>query len=263
MTRSQLEHAIRAVADITNETELIVIGSQAILGQYPNAPEELLISAEVDIYAPRRPDLSDVIDGALGEMSRFERIFDFRVDGVSPTTATLPGGWETRLFPICNTNTNWATGRCLECHDIAIAKYVAGRDKDLRYIRDLWGHGLIDHEIYGIEVEPDANQRRSSPSARQEDSARCAAVRAWSPTLNASAGATRTNAVVVLRNDRPGGVEEAHGGSVAPAPRLVSPESHVSESGRSSRSTEIRRCPGRQPCRLTSPRTHRGRIGLR
>ena len=41
MTRQELEHIIRAAADVTNEKELIIIGSQAILGQYPNAPEEL------------------------------------------------------------------------------------------------------------------------------------------------------------------------------------------------------------------------------
>ena len=52
MTRQELEHIIRAAADVTNEKELIIIGSQAILGQYPNAPEELLISMEADVYAP-------------------------------------------------------------------------------------------------------------------------------------------------------------------------------------------------------------------
>ena len=41
MTRQELEHIIRAAADVTNEKELIIIGSQTILGQYPNAPEEL------------------------------------------------------------------------------------------------------------------------------------------------------------------------------------------------------------------------------
>ena len=55
MTRTELEHIIRAVAAITNENELIVIGSQAILGQYPDAPDMLLVSKEADIYAPARP----------------------------------------------------------------------------------------------------------------------------------------------------------------------------------------------------------------
>ena len=32
MTRQELEHIIRAAADVTSEKELIIIGSQAILG---------------------------------------------------------------------------------------------------------------------------------------------------------------------------------------------------------------------------------------
>ena len=59
MTRQELEHIIRAAADVTNQEELIIIGSQAILGQYPNAPEELLISMEADVYAPKAPEPSD------------------------------------------------------------------------------------------------------------------------------------------------------------------------------------------------------------
>ena len=137
MKRSDLEHIIRAVADITEEKHLIVIGSQAILAQYPDAPDALLMSNEADIYAPRRPELSDLIDGAIGEMTHFDTTFGHYADGVSPTTATLPRGWEQRLVPICNENTNGATGWCLECHDIAIAKYAAGRDKDHRANRDV------------------------------------------------------------------------------------------------------------------------------
>ena len=44
MQRPQLEHIIRAAAGITGAGEFIVISSQAILGQFPNAPAELLIS---------------------------------------------------------------------------------------------------------------------------------------------------------------------------------------------------------------------------
>ena len=144
MTRAQLEHIIRAAARITGEKRLILIGSQAILGQFPDAPEPLLRSNEADIYAPDRPDRSELITGAIGPGSQFDRTFRYHGDGVTPTTATLPKGWEERLFPICNTNTDGATGWCLEVHDIAIAKYFANREKDRRYTKDLWKHRLIE-----------------------------------------------------------------------------------------------------------------------
>lgn len=49
MTRDQLEHAIRAACEIANDTELIVFGSQAILGTYSDPPESLTTSVEVDV----------------------------------------------------------------------------------------------------------------------------------------------------------------------------------------------------------------------
>ena len=121
MTRQELEHIIRAAADVTGQNKLIVIGSQAILGQYPDAPEELLVSMEADLYAPDAPELSDYIDGALGPDTLFDKTHGYHADGVSPSTASLPAGWDERLTPICNPNTNGATGWCIETHDIAVA----------------------------------------------------------------------------------------------------------------------------------------------
>jgi hypothetical protein len=37
VTREQLEHLIRAAAVIAADDEIVVIGSQAILGQFPRA----------------------------------------------------------------------------------------------------------------------------------------------------------------------------------------------------------------------------------
>ncbi len=46
MQRPQLEHIIRAAAGITGAQEFVIIGSQAVLGQFPHAPDELLVSIE-------------------------------------------------------------------------------------------------------------------------------------------------------------------------------------------------------------------------
>ena len=52
MTRAQLEHVIRAAADIADVEDIVVIGSQAILGQFPDAPASMRVSAEADVYSP-------------------------------------------------------------------------------------------------------------------------------------------------------------------------------------------------------------------
>jgi hypothetical protein len=54
MRIEHLEHIIRAAAVIADDDELIIIGSQAILGAYPRAPEALLVSAEADLYPKNR-----------------------------------------------------------------------------------------------------------------------------------------------------------------------------------------------------------------
>ena len=63
MTRQQLEHAIRAACEVAKDTELIIFGSQAILGQFPDAPPELRTSIEVDVQPLNHPEKVDLIDG--------------------------------------------------------------------------------------------------------------------------------------------------------------------------------------------------------
>jgi hypothetical protein len=59
MTRIELEHLIRAAAGIANDNDIVVIGSQAILGQFPEAPESMRISTEADLYPLHHPERAD------------------------------------------------------------------------------------------------------------------------------------------------------------------------------------------------------------
>ena len=170
MDRQQLEHIIRAAADITKERHFIIIGSQAILGQYPNAPAPLLLSMEADLYSPARVELSELIEGNIGRDSRFDDTYGYHADGVSPTTASLPKGWADRLTPICNANTNGATGWCIDVHDISIAKYAAGREKDQRYNGERWEAGYLDSEtlaqrLRDTELKPTDQSREQIEGA--------------------------------------------------------------------------------------------------
>ena len=147
MTRAALEHVLRAAAALTDERDFVVIGSQAILGQFPEAPEALLVSIEVDLYPRSAPLKSDIIDGAIGELSNFHQTFGYYAHGVDETTATLPAGWETRVVPVHNENTGGATGWCLEVHDLASSKLLAGRDRDLDFVEVLARQHMIDPTV--------------------------------------------------------------------------------------------------------------------
>jgi len=153
MTRAQLEHIIRAAGAIADTQDLVVIGSQAVLGQFPGAPEELLVSDEADVFPRGDPGRSDLIDGSIGQGSPFQRTFGYYAHGVDETTAILPEGWRDRLVLVAGENTRFVRGWCLEIHDLAIAKYAAGRDKDLNFTRALVRHGMVVREVLEQRLE--------------------------------------------------------------------------------------------------------------
>jgi hypothetical protein len=134
VNRAALEHLLRASADIADDDEIIVIGSQAILGEHPDAPAALCVSVEADVYPKNKPERWNVIDGAIGEGSTFHDTFGYYAQGVEEGTATLPEGWKERLVLVSNAGTRFAKGWCLETHDLLISKYVANREKDHRFI---------------------------------------------------------------------------------------------------------------------------------
>jgi hypothetical protein len=146
VTRAQLEHIIRAAATIAEDDEIVIIGSQSILGQFPEATGALTVSNEADVYPKNLPDRADLIDGSIGEGSPFHDTFGYYAQGVGPTTAVLPAGWEGRLIRVENANTRGAAGLCLEVHDLLLSKYVAGREKDARFSRAAVKAGLVRRE---------------------------------------------------------------------------------------------------------------------
>lgn len=73
MRRDQLEHAIRAACQIAGLTEVIIVGSQAILGTYSEErlPFYATRSVEIDVIpiaddAGEIARLADEIEGAAG-----------------------------------------------------------------------------------------------------------------------------------------------------------------------------------------------------
>lgn len=177
MNRAELEHVIRAAAVISGDDDIVVIGSQSILGQFPTAPSELLKSNEADVYPRNKPELADLIDGSIGGLSPFHDTFGYYGQGVAPETATLPAGWESRLVPVKNENTRGATGWCLEVHDLVLAKFAAGREKHDELVSAALGHRLVDAAEFLARLAsmPVSEDHRARIRARVEADARRAA----------------------------------------------------------------------------------------
>lgn len=160
MRREQLEHAIRTACQIIGRAEVIVVGSQSILGTYreDQLPADATMSVEVDILPVAVDDeetarLSDLIEGVAGEFSPFEELNGFSIDGVDLETSALPAGWRDRLVKVQNANTAGPsgepqfTGWCLDKEDLCVAKLCALREKDRNFVIALLGVGLVDPEI--------------------------------------------------------------------------------------------------------------------
>lgn len=143
MQRSQLEHLIRAAAEITNQYEFVVIGSQSIVGSIDAPPAECMVSMEADIYPLQAPELADLIDGSIGELSFFHDHFGYYAQGVGPETARLPRGWHDRLVRLQTAATNGRVAYCLDPLDLFVSKACAAREKDGAFNRALLTHGIV------------------------------------------------------------------------------------------------------------------------
>lgn len=143
MKREELEHIIRASSDVTNQYELVVVGSQSILGSVPYPESVFMVSMEADIYPLNAPEMADKIDGAIGEGSRFHEQFGYYAQGVGPETAVLPSDWLGRVHRVQNENTNGRVGYCLDVHDLFLAKAVAGREKDREFCKALFEYRYV------------------------------------------------------------------------------------------------------------------------
>jgi hypothetical protein len=164
MNRLQLEHIIRAAGSIADDNEIIILGSASIFAQFPNLPAHFLLSIEADVFPKNKPQMSDTIDGSIGELSPFHDAFGYYAHGVSKETAgNLPAGWDKRLIPIRGDNTGGITGWCLDIHDLMAGKYVSARDKDLGFIRTAIKQGLVNQQILRDRIEMldvDASQKK-------------------------------------------------------------------------------------------------------
>ena len=157
MRLDEFHHAIRAARDVLTQQggsgALVVMGSQSILAAFPPAAldSRLLMSAEVDVMpvaaeANEVERLSDYLHGALGQDSYFQETHGFHVDGITIETSVLHNGWVDRLVPEIDPASG-AVGWCLDPHDLAVAKLIAGRPKDVDFVAVLVETRLVDSVV--------------------------------------------------------------------------------------------------------------------
>ncbi|MGH7880359.1 MAG: DUF6036 family nucleotidyltransferase, partial [Candidatus Binataceae bacterium] len=112
---------------------------------YPDLADDIIKSAEVDLVAAKNSKRTEWLN-AIGVYSHFHETYGYYADPVDEKTATLPKGWKGRLVSLPPGDTEGVKGLWLEPHDLVIAKYVASREKDLAFTRELTHRGIVSEE---------------------------------------------------------------------------------------------------------------------
>lgn len=175
-TVGDLERAVRALSRHFDTDAVVIVGSQAILATFPEAPARMRASAEIDAYpanaseweAQHGTEASEEVNANFGYLSEFHRTHGFYIDGVDETTATLPPDWRDRqdLTPVeCDGRKVRAVTP--EVHDLVVSKLCRLESDDQEYVRALHKErpldlGVLRDRIDAVETEPEIKARATT-----------------------------------------------------------------------------------------------------
>lgn len=162
MKKRHVDHVLRAAGEITGEKQFIIVGSQSLHGKYPDVADDIVRSAEVDLIAKKDANRTEWLN-AIGQDSPFHETFGYYADPVDETTSKLPRGWKGRLVNLPDGDSGGVRGLCLDPHDLAIAKYVARREKDVEFTRQLARRHYVNRKrlLELLESTPVPEETRS------------------------------------------------------------------------------------------------------
>lgn len=131
---------------IINEPPIIV-GSQAIFAITDFPPDIVRKSVECDYlllkeFAKLRPHLTE----NLGIFSEYQQETGFYADILGLATVVLPNGWEKRLVELKN-ESGEIIALCVELHDVAVSKLMAGREKDFEFLQSAFLADYLETKI--------------------------------------------------------------------------------------------------------------------
>ncbi len=147
MRREKIEHILRAAGRVTNRKRFVLIGSAAVVAWREVVPVEMAISRDIDLFAYDVADVEQVseqLDGSLGQASQFDQTFGYYCDGVGSQTAIMPVDWEGRAKEFTSDDTEGVVALVPEPNDIALSKLCAWRPKDIEWLRVALSNFVVD-----------------------------------------------------------------------------------------------------------------------
>jgi hypothetical protein len=149
-TEEDLQRVLRALAREFDADTIFIIGSQAILMSWPEAPAAIRGSLEIDAYPANAKvwelsegrksggpalEASEHINGLFGEFSQFHETHGFYIDGTDENTARLPKGWNSRaIVRTLEVDGRIVKGVAPAPEDLIVSKLARLDDKDKAFV---------------------------------------------------------------------------------------------------------------------------------
>lgn len=147
MRLRSLTRLLEAVFALVHPEDVTVLGSSALLACDPSLGESgqpLELSLDADLLVqPCDERQAGVLHEAIGEGSLYHQNYGVYADIMRPDVEeTFPEGWRSRRISM----PDMPRASCLDAHDVAAAKLVLGRPKDMTLLRALLARGTLDIE---------------------------------------------------------------------------------------------------------------------
>ncbi len=153
MNKEQLLDLTERVKLVAGIELPVIVGSQSLYAVTSQVPDSVKRSVECDflLLAAGPPTFRAVIE-QIGFASSFQETHGYYADAVGLATVVLPAGWQERLVPLTD-EAGKTHAYCLEVHDTCVSKLMAGREKDLTFIKELLNRRLADIEAFISRAE--------------------------------------------------------------------------------------------------------------
>lgn len=143
--RGDVLRVARAISRHFETDSVVIVGSQSVLVDQPDAPLIARMSGEIDAYPGNIREweerhlgalASEEINAWFGTGSQFHETFGFYIDGVDEKTAKLPPEWEDRAIEKTIDDDGRAVRLITPClEDLIVSKLHRLSDKDRDFIR--------------------------------------------------------------------------------------------------------------------------------
>lgn len=140
MRRDELVRLVEAASRVTGGSDIVVVGSAALLAVVEEPTGALAVGHEADLVAIDHPDRGSAIDAALGPDTMYHDAQGTCARGTGPMTPLAPAAWIERLVALDASATR---ARCMEAHDLVLAKLAVGRGKDYDFCAAAVDAGLV------------------------------------------------------------------------------------------------------------------------